>query len=107
MAKNYIQPGEVMDYKASSAAVASGDVVIAGSIAGVALVDIAKGATGSVQIAGVFNLPLTDTAAVAQGTKVYWDGDGVTATATENDALGIAFRAAAAGDGSIDVKLNV
>ena len=77
MATNYIQDGAVIDWTNSGTAVSSGDVVAIGTngdaILGVALVDIANGATGSVQIEGVFEVPKADAAVIAIGEFVIWD----------------------------------
>ena len=77
MATNYIQDGAVIDWTNSGTAVSSGDVVAIGTngdaILGVALVDIANGATGSVQIEGVFSVPKADAAVIAVGEFVTWD----------------------------------
>ena len=77
MATNYIQDGAVIDWTNGGTAVSSGDVVAIGTngdaILGVALVDIANGATGSVQIEGVFSVPKADAAVIAVGEFVTWD----------------------------------
>lgn len=77
MATNYVQDGSVIQWTNGGSAVSSGDVVVIGSngdaILGVALVDIANGETGSVQIEGVFDLPKVDAAVIAQGEYVIWD----------------------------------
>lgn len=72
MAKNYKQPGKVMDYVAGSN-ITSGQVVVIGNILGVALADIASGDTGSVQIEGVFECPKVTGAVIAQGESLTWD----------------------------------
>lgn len=109
MAKNHVQPGVVADYtNASGSDIASGDVIVIGSRIGIALVDIADGATGSMQVKEVFELAKLSTDVIAQGAVVYWDATAgnITTTATDNTAAGYAF--AAAGDGAtvIDVQLN-
>jgi predicted RecA/RadA family phage recombinase len=74
MASNYIQPGEVIDWtNGTGSAVSSGDVVAIGQILGVALVDIANAATGSVQIKGVFEVPKVSGAVIAAGESLTWD----------------------------------
>ena len=84
MAKNYIQPGEVIDWtNGTGSAVASGAVVAVGQMLGVALVDIANGATGSVQIKGVFEVPKVSGAVIAAGESLVWD---VSASAFDDNA---------------------
>ena len=62
-----VQAGNVIDYTAG-ATIASGDVVVIGNIIGVALGDIANGATGSVATRGVFTVPKVSAAVIAQMT---------------------------------------
>jgi len=108
MASNYVQEGEALNYTPSGADVASGDLVIIGTIAGVAKTDIADGETGAVHICGVFSLPKAS-GAVTQGAKLYWSStnSNVTTTASGNTLIGVAAAAAASGDASIPVLLNV
>ena len=74
MATNFIQPGEVIDWtNGTGSAVASGAVVAIGQMLGVALVGIANGATGSVQIKGVFEVPKVSGAVIAAGESLVWD----------------------------------
>jgi len=109
MAVNHVQTGDVLDYtNATGSDISSGDVVIVGTLAGVALVDIADGDSGSVAVKEVWSLPKKADEAIAQGVAVYLDSNGdITATATDNTFAGHAFAAAAASDTTIDVLLNV
>lgn len=97
MAKNYIQPGNVLDYVAG-AAIASGDVVEMDKLVGVAMDDIANGDTGAVAISGVFEVPKNNTQAFAQGALIYWDGSQATTTSTANTFMGYAADASATAD---------
>ncbi len=108
MATNYVQEGKALNYTPSGADVASGDLVILGTIAGVAKTDIADGKTGAVHICGVFSLAKAS-GAVTQGAKLYWSSanSNVTTTASGNTLIGVAAAAAASGDASIPVLLNV
>lgn len=72
MAGNYVQPGDVIQYTAG-ADISVGKVVKIGALLGVALVDIANGATGSVAIRGVFTVPKVSAAVIAQGERLVWD----------------------------------
>lgn len=113
MANNYIQPGNVIDHTAGSD-LSSGDVVVIGSILGVALVDIATGKTGSVQITGVFKCPKVSAAVIAQGESLTWDAsvaafDDNAATPATGDITGppaVAFAAAGNGDTTLLVKFT-
>ena len=109
MAKNHIQEGDVLDYVNTGSAIASGDVVVLGSNKiGVALGDIAAGATGSVAVEEVYLLPKTAGVAMVQGAKAYWDSTPgeITNVATGNVYAGYVFAGAASGDASVAVKLN-
>ena len=110
MSDNYIQPGDVIQYTAG-ANISSGDVVRVGKILGVALGDIANGATGSVAIRGVYNVPKVSGAVIAQGENLTWDAsaeafDDNAATPATGDVTGapaVAFEAAGNGVTSLDV----
>jgi len=71
MATNFKAPGNVIQYtNGTGSDIASGEVVeIASGYFGVALTAIANGATGSVAIDGVFNVPKGTAAAVTQGNQ--------------------------------------
>lgn len=77
MATNYVQDGCTIDYTNAGTAITSGDVVAIGAagdaVLGIALVDIANGATGSVGIDGVYNVPKADGAVIGAGEFVLWD----------------------------------
>lgn len=113
MASNYQQPGAVIDYTAG-ADISAGAVVKIGKILGVALVDIANGATGSVQIEGVFTVPKVSGAVIAQGENLTWDVsaaafDDNLATPAAGDVTGapaVAFEAAGNGATTLAVKFT-
>ena len=103
MAANYSHSGKVIDYvNTTGAAIASGSVVKMGGVLGVALVDIAIGATGSIGF-GVFrNIPKVAGAVWAQGESLTWDVsagkfDDNLATPATGDVQGAAAYAAEAG----------
>lgn len=109
MTTRYVQAGKVLDYtNTGSATIASGEGVLIGTKLGVALTTIAVGATGAVQICGVFTLPKLSTDNMTQGASVYWDADEkrLTTTATDNTLAGVAALAAGASTTSVNVLLN-
>lgn len=114
MAQSYKQPGHTIDYTAPSGGVTSGDIVIKGSIAGVALGTAAEGVVVSLGIEGVYALAKV-TGAVTQGDIVYYDSDNAAVTtASEGGSpwgdfsrVGIAVASALSGDATVDVKLNM
>lgn len=86
----------------TGSAVASGAIVRVGvTMVGVALVDIANGASGAVQIAGVFKVLKTGGGGLdwVQGEVVYHDAatGGLTTVATDNLAAGLAYALALEG----------
>lgn len=99
----YSHEGRVIDYvNTTGAAIASGDVVVMGNVLGVALVDIAIGATGAVGF-GVFrDIPKVAAAVFVQGEMLLWDVsagkfDDNAAVAAAGDVKGACAYAAAAG----------
>ena len=117
MATNYGQHGDVIDWTNGGTAVSSGDPVVIGSNGdadiGIALVDIANGATGSVARVGVYAVPKVSAAVIAAGERVMWDSsagafDDNAATAGSGDVVEGAVAIEAAGNGvtTIDVALN-
>lgn len=115
MANNYIQPGGILNHTLTAAA-SSGDVVVKGSIAGIAQIDGAIGDVVPIAVEGVYEVPAA-TAAITDGAKVYWDADGdpvggtagsgaATATATDNTLIGYAIAAKASAGATVQVKLD-
>lgn len=113
MATTHVLDGSVLQHTAASA-ISSGDVVVMGSLLGVALTDIASGETGSVAIKGVFRLPKLGAAVIGQGETLTFDSsadafDDNQATASSGDVTGsCAVAASPAGSGAetVDVLLT-
>ncbi len=112
MTSKYVQPGEVIDWvNNSGSAKTSGSVVAMGNILGVALVDIANGATGAVGIRGVYNVAKASGAVIAQGESLLWDAsagnfDDNLATPATGDISGppaVAFESAGNGVTALNV----
>jgi len=76
MATNYVSDGQTAQHTAA-ADISSGDVVVLGATGdatiGVAMTNIANGATGTVRVRGVFSLPKADAAVITAGESVVWD----------------------------------
>jgi predicted RecA/RadA family phage recombinase len=107
--KNFLQDGKVIEWlNETGATVASGDVAVMGTVAGVAVHDIEDDVSGSVRIEGVFTLPKKAALAIAIGARVYWDADPgeVTTVVADGVPLGICTLAAAADDATVEVKLD-
>ncbi|NMG56520.1 capsid cement protein [Aromatoleum aromaticum] len=111
--KNYQQRGAVITIVAT-AAIAVGEVVRVGNLLGVAPAAIASGATGEIDIEGVFVVPKVSGAVIAAGETLTWDAsaaafDDNAAVAASGDITGaaaVAFEAAGAGVTSIAVKFT-
>ena len=109
MAQNYVQEGDVLNYtNASGSTITSGAAVLIGTWLGVALADIANGATGSVAIEGVFTVAKLGTDVVAAGALLYWDNANkrLTTTASGNTLSGFAVAAAGSGVTAVNIKIN-
>lgn len=100
MTTRYFQDGCVLDHVAA-AAITSGDIVVMGDSVGIALEDIANGATGAVQVSGVFSVPKVTGEAWAQGDKIGYDASAsgfdktFTTAAGDVSTCGVAAAAAA------------
>ncbi len=117
MAKNFVQPGNVIPFTAGADTV-SGQVVVIGALLGVSLTDVASGAEGEAQITGVFRVPKVSAAVIAAGETLTFDisaADGVgefddnAAVAAAGDITGaaaVAFEAAGAGVTSLLVRFT-
>lgn len=107
--KNHVQHGENVDITAPYAVSAGGGVLV-GALFGVAIVDIANGAVGTISTEGVYTLAKATGAGTdgAQGAKAYWDNTAkkVTGAASGNTLVGCFMAAAATGDATATVRLN-
>jgi predicted RecA/RadA family phage recombinase len=116
MAQNFqamfVQAGESIDYTPVSAVVA-GQVVVQGSMIGVAKTPIAAGALGALAVKGIFDVVKANEQQ-ALGAALYWDADGnpyggtagtgcATTTAGGNTFIGFAQVAAGATDETVRV----
>lgn len=107
MAKNSLGSGKTLTLTAA-AAVASGALVIKGTLAGVALHDADAGEKVEVQTEGVFTLPKVSAQAWTEGAPIYATSAGVctSVAGTGNLLLGSAVEAAANPSAYGAVKLN-
>jgi predicted RecA/RadA family phage recombinase len=115
MAAKFLKVGDSVDYTAG-ADIAKGDLVVMGHTIGIALEDIANGATGPVAIEGVFSgVPKVSAAVFAVGEKLILDVsatpnafDDSSATPATGDITGaaIAVVAGANGETTCTIKLT-
>lgn len=119
MTAKYHQRGDAITWtNGTSGDIASGTFIALGNCIGVALEDIADGATGSVAVEGVFSgAPKVSAAVFVQGEKLVWDVsentstgafDDSAATAAEGDITGgaVAWVAGSNGQTTCTVKLT-
>ncbi|MBS3980520.1 MAG: DUF2190 family protein [Rhodobacteraceae bacterium] len=106
MATNLVSAGSHLTIPAPEL-VSSGGVVIAGSIAGVALGSASAGEPVDVAVTGIWELPKVGAQSLALGEPVYWDAaaDLVTETASGNVRLGTVAKSAGAGVETVAVRL--
>lgn len=104
MTKLFVKPGKTLTIVAGST-IASGDPIQTGKLFGVALTDIATGASGEIGLEGVYTLT-KDGTTIAQGADVYHDGTDATGDSAGNEHIGAANLAAAGGAGTVEVRLD-
>lgn len=112
--KNKVQDGNTIRVTAT-AAISAGDVVASGSIVGVAVTDIAQGASGAIDLKGVFVIPIASGTARTQGTPVYLASsktighaasDFTFTSGTGTTLVGYVARAAASTDAEVEVLIG-
>lgn len=114
MATNYVGKGDTIQYSnGTGSAISANDVVVLGHSIGIALEDIADGASGSVAVEGVFTAPKVSAAVFTQGEKLIWDAsagafDDSAATPATGDITGgvVAWIAGANTETTCTVKLT-
>ena len=109
MATNFVQEGCSLNYtNGTGNDIAGGDVVVYGSLLGVAETDIPDGETGTVHVEGVWNLPKATGTALDAGDRVYWDADNSLIKKTKAAGYVLAGTVtddAASGDTTVNVRL--
>lgn len=112
--KTFVQDGKTINYaNASGSTITAGSVVVVGNQIGVAVNDIADGASGPLVMEGVFKLPKVSAAVIGQGEDVAWDAsagafdDNAMTPASGDVTLACtAWEAAGNGVTSLLVKIN-
>jgi len=107
--KNLVQDGGTIQYKVSDKAVKSGDMVVVGDIAGIAVTDGEIGETITLNVEGVYALP-KGAGALNQGKKAYVNVTDnvatIAGTASGNTFIGYVWSDAGAIDKTVNVKLS-
>lgn len=114
MATNFVQPGDVLTHtNGTGSAIDAGAVVVLGATEdatlAIALVDIANGASGNVQLCGVFTVAKVSAAVFKQGESLIWDAsaaafDDNQATPASGDVSGSVIAAADGANGETTCK---
>ncbi|MBX3476678.1 MAG: DUF2190 family protein [Brevundimonas sp.] len=103
--RNFVQPGNTLDFVAQSGGVVSGATVKKGAFIHVSATSAAEGETYSGDLVGVFELAAKTNQAWTQGDVLYWDDTAKnwTKTATDNFKGGAAAadKASAAATGQV------
>ena len=107
MAKNFIQRGDNITVLAAALA-ASGDLIVMGSLFGVALHDAAANEELTLKTGGVWEFPKTTADEPDVGAPAYFDAaeSEITTVATDNTKVGVFPEAGANGDTTCRVRLN-
>lgn len=88
MKATYLQRGEALDFvNKTESTIPAFTILVVGDMVGIAGTDIEPGATGVIYVCGVFEMPKSTDAAISMGTKVYFDGTGVTTDATATSEI--------------------
>ncbi len=98
--KNFVQPGEAVEYTAPMGGVTSGVPVQIGQILVVPTVTAAAGARFNGLIEGVVSYTKTGSQAWAEGAIIYWDASPGAFTTTAAGNLQVGTAAVAVGSGS-------
>ena len=103
----FIQHGDSVDYT-PAADVAAGEVVVVGSLVGVAKRDIKANVMGAITVVGVFDIDKDSAEVIALGDSIYWDDTNSRATTvtTDNTYMGKAVLAAGAGTTTVRVRVS-
>jgi predicted RecA/RadA family phage recombinase len=108
----YRSVGDMIDYTPSGN-VAEGDVVVQGSLIGVATRAIVANVLGALAVTGVFDMPKAtgSASAITAGTILYWDASGEVVTSSNgggaNKQFGKAIVAASDDDTTVRVIKTV
>lgn len=106
--KNFIAPGNHVDFIGPSGGVLSGaGVLIGAALFGVAIAAVAENAKGSMVTEGVVVLPKLGTDVVAAGAKLNWNNSTKQLQLATSTADGVATAVEAAGNGVTSVKVRL
>lgn len=108
MARNFIQPGNVLTLTAPSGGVVAGTAYLIGALLVVAQNTVDEALPFEGMPVGVHTLPKATGAAWTEGAALYWDNTAkkLTTTAASNTLVGCAAAAAGSSDATGACRLN-
>ena len=108
MDAKFVQIGHTIDYIPETD-ITAGDVVIIGSLVGVAKLDIKAGTLGGLALIGAFDITKAngEGTAIAAGTIVFWDADNKVVTTVGGNNKYIGKVIADAGDDDITARVII
>jgi predicted RecA/RadA family phage recombinase len=89
--KNFIEHGDTINAPAPSGGVVSGDLVVIGSLVGVAAATAAVGVLVAIKTTGVFELPKVSAQAWTVGAPIYFDTGTKLATTVSSATTAIGY----------------
>lgn len=106
--KNFVQLGDILTLTAPYAVSSGGGALIGTNIFGVAVKDLANGASGEFRVSGVFDITALSTDTGSAGTVWYWDNTNkrLTTTSAGNTKVGVGLGTKSSGDTTARVRLN-
>lgn len=106
--KNYLKSGEIVTVTTPAGGVSSGELLIVGALAGVAITSAVEGESVEIMTKGVFTLPKASSATFTSGAVVSYDVSlaACVAPASGKYPIGVATAAAGAGVLTMPVKLD-
>jgi predicted RecA/RadA family phage recombinase len=109
MAKNTIQPGDVLDLTAPSGGVTAGICYKIGTLIVLAVTTAAVGEKFAAQTVGVISYAKAASQAWTEGAAVYWDdtAKNFTTTVGSNTKAGVAVEVVAGGAGDTTGKIRL
>lgn len=108
--KNFLYSGEVVPVTGSTSGTASGDVVVTGSLVGIAISSAGPSETVAISTEGVFAIPKAAATTFAQGAKVGYNTStklAVPGGTSGSYLIGLAQAAAGNGPVVVPVAINV
>ncbi len=106
MAKNFVQPGDVLTLTSPEGGLLSGQGFVVGSIFAVATTDAKAGEPVEGAVTSVWSLPKIS-GAISEGDALYWTGTALTKTAAGNVFVGVAVNGGTgADDATVDCRLS-